>query len=79
MALGDAAVSGKPPAGVVGDASVLNAEQGEAAFVQGAVYDEPLARSRSRRIIAQRLDPDVANIDNEVDKLVSERSAHRSR
>ena len=63
-------LSGRAPAGVVGDASVLNAEQGAAALAQGACTTSHWSESQSA-IIAQRLDPDVANIDNEVDKLVS--------
>jgi hypothetical protein len=62
--------SGQPPAGIVGDASVVNVEQGEAAFAQGACTQGHYDPDQTG-IIAQRLDPQIGNIDYEIDKLVS--------
>jgi hypothetical protein len=62
--------SGIPPAGVVGDASLVNIEAQAAAFQQGACTKgdyNPVAQP----VIEQRLDPQIADINNEVDKLVS--------
>ena len=63
-------LSGNPPAGVVGDASVVNIEQGEAAYQQGVCTSskfDPQATS----ITLQRLDPQIADPANEVDRLVA--------
>jgi hypothetical protein len=60
--------SGDPPAGVVGDASVINAEQGEAAYQQGICKNAVFGPAAS--IVQQRFTPEI-NIDNEPDKLVS--------
>ncbi len=58
-----------PPAGVVGDASVLNAEQGQAAYQQGICSNPAFGAATS--IIQQRFTPEIGNLDNEPDKLVS--------
>ncbi len=63
-------LDGNPPAGVVGDASVKNVEEGQAAYQQGVCQNgtfDPTADS----IISQRIDPQIADINNEPDKLVS--------
>jgi hypothetical protein len=63
-------LSGNPPAGVVGDASVVNVEEGTAAYQQGVCQNgnfDPNAQP----IISQRVDPQVADINDEVDKLVT--------
>jgi hypothetical protein len=63
-------LSGNPPAGVVGDASVVNIEEGTAAYQQGVCRNgnfDPNAQP----IISQRLDPQIADVNNEVDKLVA--------
>ena len=64
-------LSGNAPAGVVGDASVVNVEQGSAAFTQGtcvsAKYD-----ATTTAIIQQRVDPQIGNPANEIDRLVSD-------
>ncbi len=63
-------LSGNPPAGVVGDASVVNVEEGTAAYQQGVCRNgnfDPNAEP----IISQRLDPQIADVNNEVDKLVA--------
>jgi hypothetical protein len=62
--------SGNAPAGVMGDASVVNVEAGAAANAQGACVD-PKFNSGATSIIQQRLEPDLGNIANETDKLVS--------
>jgi hypothetical protein len=62
--------SGNAPAGVMGDASVVNVEAGAAANAQGACVD-PKFNSGATAIIQQRLEPDLGNISNETDKLVS--------
>ena len=62
--------SGNPPAGVVGDASVVNVEQGEAAFSQGACTTSHYAPSQTA-VITKRVDPELADPANEADKLVS--------
>ena len=62
-------LSGNPPAGVVGDASVVNIEEGTAAYQQGVCRNgnfDPNAQP----IISQRVDPQIADVNNEVDKLV---------
>jgi hypothetical protein len=61
--------SGNPPAGVVGDASVVNVEEGTAAYQQGVCRNgnfDPNAQP----IILQRVDPQIADVNDEVDKLV---------
>ena len=63
-------LSNNAPAGIVGDASVVNAEAGEAAFEQGVCTQDHWDPAQTA-IIGQRIDPDVANVDNEADKLVS--------
>jgi hypothetical protein len=63
-------LSGTPPAGVVGDASVVNIEQGTAAYDQGVCRNGNFDPS-ALPIIMQRLDPQIANANNEIDKLVS--------
>ncbi len=62
-------LQGIPPAGVVGDASIVNAEAFAAAFAAGYCTDnnDP-ARLAA---IAARVNPDLANVDNEPDKLVA--------
>jgi hypothetical protein len=63
-------LSGNPPAGVVGDASVVNVEEGTAAYQQGVCRNgnfDPNAQP----IILQRSDPQIADVNNEVDKLVA--------
>ena len=63
-------LSGNPPAGVVGDASVVNVEEGTAAYQQGVCRNgnfDPNAQP----IISQRVDPQIADVNNEVDKLVA--------
>ena len=60
----------EPAAGVVGDASVVNVEEGTAAYQQGVCRNgnfDPNAEP----IISQRLDPQIADVNNEVDKLVA--------
>jgi hypothetical protein len=63
-------LSGNPPAGVVGDASVVNVEEGSAAYQQGVCRNgnfDPNAQP----IISQRVDPQIADLNNEMDKLVT--------
>ena len=61
--------AGLRPAGVVGDASIINAEAFAAGYAAGYCTDDnDPARVAA---IAARVDPDLANIDNEPDKLVS--------
>jgi hypothetical protein len=62
-------LQGIPPAGVVGDASIVNVEAMAAGHAAGYCVDnnDP-ARAGA---IAARVNPDLANIDNEIDKLVS--------
>ena len=62
--------SGNPPAGVVGDASVVNVEQGEAAFSQGACTSGHYAPAETA-VITKRVDPELADPANEADRLVS--------
>jgi hypothetical protein len=60
---------GIPPAGVVADASVVNRRAMAAGFAAGVCADD---NDPSRgAAIAARVHPDIANIDNEADKLVS--------
>jgi hypothetical protein len=62
-------LQGIPPAGVVADASVVNAEAMQAGFNAGICTDnnDP-ARTAA---VSARIHPDIANVNNEVDKLVS--------
>ncbi len=62
-------LQGIAPAGVVADASVINVEAFQAGFAAGYCTDnnDP-ARVAA---ISARIDPDIANLDNEPDKLVS--------
>ena len=61
---------GIPPAGVVGDASVINVEAGAAAYQQGVCTKGNYNPDGTARV-SQRFHPDVANFNNEIDKLVS--------
>jgi hypothetical protein len=60
---------GVAPAGVVADASIINVEALQAGFAAGICTDD----NDSARLsgIAGRVHPDLSNIDNEPDKLVS--------
>jgi hypothetical protein len=63
-------LSGNPPAGVVGDASIVNVEEGNAAYQQGVCRNgnfDPNAEP----IITKRVDPQIADPNDEIDKLVS--------
>jgi len=60
---------GIPPAGVVGDASIINGEAFAAAFAAGYCTDDNDPARISA--IAARVNPDLANPANEPDKLVS--------
>ncbi len=57
-------------AGVVGDASVLNPEEGGAAYMQG-VCNNPAFGPDGAAIIQKRFAVEIADIGNEPDKLVS--------
>jgi hypothetical protein len=62
-------LQGVPPAGIVADASLVNIEGRDAAYAQGLCTDDnDPARSAA---VAARVHPDLANPDNEIDKLVS--------
>ena len=62
-------LQGIAPAGIVADASLVNIEGRNAAYNQGlCVDDNDPARGAA---IAARVHPDLANLDNEVDKLVA--------
>lgn len=63
-------LSGNPPAGVVGDASVVNLEAGQASFEQGVCTSGHYDPAQTA-IITQRIDPALADPANEVDRLVS--------
>ncbi len=63
-------LSGNPPAGVVGDATVVNVEAGQAAYQQGSCVSGNYNPSADA-IFTQRVDPQVADTNNEIDKLVS--------
>jgi hypothetical protein len=63
-------LSGNAPAGVVGDASVVNVEEGTAAYQQGVCQNGNFDPS-AQPIITQRVDPQVASVNDEVDKLVT--------
>jgi hypothetical protein len=62
-------LQGIPPAGIVADASVINIEAFQAGHAAGVCADD----NDPGRVaaIAARVSPDLANIDNEADKLVS--------
>lgn len=62
-------LQGLAPAGIVADASIVNVEAFDAGFAAGICTDtnDP-ARSSA---VAARIHPDLANIGNEPDKLVS--------
>jgi hypothetical protein len=62
--------SNNPPAGVVGDASVLNAEQGAAAYAQG-VCANPAFSPADAAIVKKRFAIEIGDTDNEPDKLVT--------
>ncbi len=62
-------LQGIPPAGIVADASIINVEALNAGFAAGYCTDDnDPARTGA---IAARVNPDLANIANEPDKLVS--------
>ncbi|HEY3721861.1 MAG TPA: hypothetical protein VGN59_00735 [Acidimicrobiia bacterium] len=62
-------LQGIPPAGVVADASVVNVEAMQAGFAAGICTDKnDPAREAG---VAARVHPDIANVNNEVDKLVA--------
>ncbi|MDQ6698428.1 MAG: hypothetical protein M3Z46_13325, partial [Actinomycetota bacterium] len=63
-------LQGIAPAGVVGDASVLNVEADNAAYDQGACRKGDYSPS-GQAAVGARIDPEVADTANEVDKLVS--------
>jgi hypothetical protein len=60
---------GVAPAGVVADASIINVEALQAGFAAGICTDDNDPARLSG--IAARVHPDLANVDNESDKLVS--------
>jgi hypothetical protein len=60
---------GVPPAGMVADASIINVEALHAGFAAGICTDDNDPARLSA--IAARVHPDLANVDNEPDKLVS--------
>jgi hypothetical protein len=62
-------LQGIAPAGVVADASIVNVEAFQAGFAAGYCTDSNDPGRVSA--IAARVDPDIANVDNEPDKLVS--------
>jgi alpha-tubulin suppressor-like RCC1 family protein len=62
--------SGMPPAGVVGDSGVVNAAQGLAAYQQG-VCSSPEYAQGAFNTVAQRVDPAIADSNNEIDKLIA--------
>ncbi len=62
-------VSNNPPAGVVGDASVINVEQGGAAYTQGVCRNPAFGAAQG--ILSQRVALEIGSLDNEPDKLVS--------
>jgi hypothetical protein len=61
---------GIAPAGVIADASIVNVEAFAAGNAAGICVDENGARRVGA--IAARVHPDIANIDNEADKLVAD-------
>jgi hypothetical protein len=62
--------SNDPPAGVVGDANVLNEAAGEAAYAQG-VCANPVYSPAGAAAIKQRVALEIGDTDNEPDKLVT--------
>jgi hypothetical protein len=62
--------SKNPPAGVVGDASVLNVEEGSAANAQGVCVN-PNFDASTVAILQQRFALEIAAVGNEPDKLVA--------
>ncbi len=62
-------LQGIAPAGIVADASLVNIEGTERGLQPGSVRRRQ--RPRPGAAIAARVHPDLANIDNEVDKLVA--------
>jgi hypothetical protein len=60
---------GIPPAGLIADASVINVEAFAAGNAAGICTDDNGADRV--KAIAARVHPDIANVDNEADKLVS--------
>jgi hypothetical protein len=64
-------LQGIPPAGVVGDASIVNVEAMAAAHAAGYCADKNDPGRGAA--IAARVNPELANVDNETDKLVSSR------
>jgi hypothetical protein len=62
--------SGNPPAGVIGDASVVNVYQGTAAYQQG-VCTNPAYSPSAAAVIAQRVDPAIADSNSEIDKMIA--------
>jgi len=63
-------LQGIPPAGVVGDGGLVNALQGMAAYSQGVCMNPEFAPA-ARDALAARVDPTVADSNNEIDRLVS--------
>ena len=63
-------LQGDPPAGVVADASVVNSEADSAAFAQGACTKGDFSPA-GQAAVAARVDPQIADPANEVDKLVA--------
>jgi hypothetical protein len=63
-------LEGEPPAGIVSDSGVLNLEFEQARIAQGLCTTGG-RDADSLPLIAARLDPFIANIDNEPDKLVT--------
>jgi hypothetical protein len=62
-------LQGAPPAGVIADASIVNVEALQAGYAAGYCTDD---NDPSRvGAIANRVSPELANINNEADKLVS--------
>ena len=63
-------LQGDPPAGVVADASVVNSEADAAAYSQGACTKGDFSAA-GQAAVAARVDPQIADPANEVDKLVT--------
>ncbi len=59
-----------PPAGVIGDSGVVNVEASFAANQQGACSN-PAYASPGFDLASQRIDPTLADSNNEIDKLIS--------
>ncbi len=68
---------GIPPAGVVADASVVNRRGDGRRASPPAICTDDNDPNRGKAIAA-RVHPDIANIDNEADKLVSSGQPHRA-